>query len=103
MAITIELWTSEGLVGGAERWWDDVEATLRSLDPTHATFPLVSRIDPYGDATFAQPELAPLRDELERFAAATPPPRVAEIVTELIGLCKTALEADTAELRFVGD
>lgn len=103
MAVRIELWTSDGLIDGAEHWWDDVEATLHSLDPTHEEFPLLSRIDPYGDATFNQAQLESLGTELRNLAAATSRPTVLELIQELIALCATGLAANASELRFVGD
>ncbi|WP_104106325.1 hypothetical protein [Nocardioides sp. 616] len=103
MAITIELWTRNGLVGGAEHWWDDVEVTLRALDPAQEAFPLLSRVDRYGDATFTEAELRPLREELWRLAATTPPRAVAAIADKVIELCDAGLAATASELRFVGD
>jgi hypothetical protein len=103
MAIRIELWTSGGLTDGAEHWWDDVEATLHALDPAHEAFPLLSRVDPYGDTTFTGTELLPLREELRRLAATTPPRAVTAIAGKLIELCDAGLGAAASELRFVGD
>lgn len=100
MAISIELWTSERLVGGAEHWWDDVESALSTA---HEDFPLLSRVDPYGDATFTRSELAPLADESRRLASTTTAPGVAAVAREIADLCTAGLEAAVAELRFVGD
>lgn len=38
----------------------DVEATLHSLDPTHELYPVLSQVDPYGDASFTQSQLQAL-------------------------------------------
>ncbi len=102
MALSIELWMNERLAGGAEHWWDDVEASLLRLDPQVHAFPMLSRVDPYRDATFAQSEFEPLREELRRLAAEAPP-AVGAIASDLISLCGAGLEATSAELRFVGD
>ena len=102
MALSIELWTNEGLVGGAEHWWDDVEASLVRLDPDGRVFPLLCRVDPYGDATFTQAELESLSEEL-RVLAADSSPAVVAIASELISLCEAGQGATFAELRFVGD
>lgn len=103
MAITIELWTGNGLVDGAEHWWDDVEATLCSLDPTHELYPLLSQVDPYGDATFTQSQLQALGEELRQLAGATSRASVVAITRELADLCARGLEDGSSELRFVGD
>lgn len=102
MALSIELWTSEGLAGGAEHWWDFVEVNLYKVDPDRRTFPLLWRVDPYGDAVFTQAELGPLAEELQRLAAEGPPAVVA-ITSDLVSLCEAGMKAPAAELRFVGD
>lgn len=103
MAITIELWTGNGLIDGAEHWWDDVEATLHSLDPAHEFYPLLSQVDPYGDATFTQSQLQALGEEIRQLARATSRASVVAITRELADLCAKGLEAGPSELRFVGD
>jgi hypothetical protein len=101
MAVVIELWTNEGVIGGAEHWWDDVEASLLRLDSDGHGFPLLSRVDPYGDATFTQAELEPLSEELHLLAAKAP--AMGAISSKLISLCEAGQQATAAELRFVGD
>jgi hypothetical protein len=102
MAISIELWTNDGLVDGAERWWDDIEARLTDPVAAQQTYPLMCRVDPYGDAVLRQEEFVPFIEELRRFSLGAPPTVVA-ITDELIRLCQVGLGAPAAELRFVGD
>ncbi|UUW92398.1 hypothetical protein [Pimelobacter simplex] len=103
MAITIELWTGNGLIDGAEHWWDVVEATLQSLDPTHELYPLLSQVDPYGDATFTHSQLKALGEELRQLAGSTSRASIVAITRELTNLCARGLRDDSSELRFVGD
>ncbi len=100
MALSIELWTGGQLTGGVEQWWDDVEAALP--EDADARFPLLKRVDPYGDVVIKGPELDALGREL-RLLSATAPAGVQPFLLRLIGLCSAGSSRRDAELRFVGD
>lgn len=102
MAIRIELWTDEGLVGGAEQWWDDVESALPERDLAEQTYPILSRIDPYGDIVIGRVDMGALAAELDELALQARP-SVRAFADQLAGLCRRGLSAAAAELRFLGD
>lgn len=100
MALSIELWSGGRLTDGVEEWWDAVEAAFP--DDGRTRFPLVSRIDPYGDTAFSHAELRPLANELIELSTLTPDGPL-ELLTRLITLCEKGSALDDAELRVVGD
>ena len=100
MAIGAELWVDGRLVGGAEEWWDDIEASLP--EDVGAEFPLLNRVDPNGDVTFESPEMSDLAAEARRFSAQAPD-RVRPFSEELASLCDEGSQGKKAELRFLGD
>lgn len=102
MAISIELWTTDGLVGGAEQWWDDIEAWLPEPEQAQRDYPLVALIDPYGFTTINRDDFPALIEELRRLVAGAPA-AVTAVAESLIEVCEIGLGSTAAELRFVGD
>jgi len=101
MPLLIELWIDDRLVGGVNEWWDDVEGSL--AEPGAANeFPLLSRVDPYGDAVIGRDDLPALAVEARRLS-----PRARERARPLLGklasLCDEGVRAERSELRFLGD
>jgi hypothetical protein len=101
MAIRIELWIDGRLVGGAEQWWDDIKALLPD-DAGGAGFPLLGRVDPYGDVLFEQEEIGALAAEVRRFAPQAPE-SARTFLRKLAVLCDEGGLAERSELRFLGD
>lgn len=101
MAITVELWIDDQLVGGAEQWWDDIEAALPD-DNAEVDFPMLSRVDPYGVVVFNREAMNDLAVEIRRFSAQVPK-RVLPFLDKLVSLCDAGGQAARSELRFLGD
>lgn len=102
MAVRIELWSGQAIAGGAEVWWDDVEARLAELEFAARECPVLSRIDPYGDVVVSQNDFPQLIADLQR-CAVDATPRLSELLAALISLAEQGLSTDSAELRFLGD
>jgi hypothetical protein len=97
----IELWIDGLLVGGAEQWWDDIEASLAGAE-AESDFPMLSRVDPYGDVSFEGEVLSGLAAEVRRFSPQAPE-RVQPFLDKLAALCDQGGQGSQAELRFLGD
>jgi hypothetical protein len=101
MTIRIELWIDGRLVGGAEEWWDYIEASVPDGEGA-VGFPLLQRVDPYGDVLFEREELGALAAEVRRLL-----PRALEqarpSLEKLAELCDTGSLGTASELRFIGD
>ena len=102
MALRIELWTDAGLTGGLEQWWDDVDTWMDADDDRRARYPVTGSIDPYGFATIRVGDFPSLLVELNDIEAEASS-AVAAIARELAFLCIRGLDAESAELRLVGD
>jgi hypothetical protein len=98
MAIRIELWADGRIVGGLEAWWDRMEIALPVDRSTK--YPLLSRVDPYGDIIFEGAELESLAGELRTFVTDSPE-SLRPLLTDLIGLCDEGLVARDAKLKFL--
>ncbi|WP_432880552.1 hypothetical protein ACQPYH_35475 [Kribbella sp. CA-245084] len=100
MTIRIELWVDGRLVDGAEEWWDYIEASVP--DGEEVGFPLLRRVDPYGDVLFERDELGALAAEVRRLL-----PRALEqarlSLEKLADLCDKGSLGSASELRFIGD
>ncbi|MEV6893327.1 MULTISPECIES: hypothetical protein [Kribbella] len=96
MAIRIELWVDGRLIDGVEQWWDDLAAAL----PVDEDFPMLGRVDAYGDVVFARDELEVLAAEARRFVPRAPD-RVRPLLLKLAELCTQG--GSEGELRFLGD
>ncbi len=101
MAVRIELWVDGRVVDGAEQWWDDIEAAFPT-DEGEAGFPMLGRVDGYGDVLFAREELGALAAEVRRFVPRAPE-SVRLFLEKLIELCEEGDRGARAELRFLGD
>jgi hypothetical protein len=102
MAVRIELWISQALVGGAEGWWDDVEARLPEPDLATREYPVLSRVDPYDDVVIPESDFPQLITDLQRCAVNASPP-LTEFLNTLVSLAEQGLLSESAELRFLGD
>jgi hypothetical protein len=102
MTVRIELWDGNALVGGAETWWDDVEAQLSESAVATRQYPVLSRIDPYGDVVIPRSDFPQLIADLQNCAADASPPLV-KVLNKLVALAEQGLSTDAAELRFLGD
>lgn len=102
MAVRIELWSGQAVAGGTEGWWDYVEARLPELDLATREYPVLSRIDPYGDVSVPQSDFPQLIADLQR-CAVDASPRLAEFLATLVALAEQGLSSDSSELRFLGD
>lgn len=100
MAIRIELWVDDRLVGGTEDWWDLMDITLP--DERMAEYPLLNRVDPYDNVTFVHGELNSLAAEL-RSVLVYAPEGLKPLIGKLIELCATGEAARDARLKFLGD
>ncbi|MEV4260227.1 hypothetical protein [Kribbella sp. NPDC049584] len=100
MAIRIELWVDGRLVDGAEEWWDDIEASLDDEDG--GGFPMLRRVDPYGDVVFEKEELGALAGEVRHLIPRVPV-RVGTFLEKLAGLCDEGGTGTSSRLRFLGD
>ena len=101
MTVRIELWVDGQLVGGAEEWWDYIEASIPDGEEA-VGFPLLRRVDPYGDVLFEREELGALAVEVRRLV-----PQALEqarpSLEKLADLCDEGNVGTAAELRFIGD
>jgi hypothetical protein len=101
MAVRIELWIDGRVVDGAEQWWDDIEAAL-AADDRKAEFPMLGRVDAYGDVLFEREELGALAADVRRFMSHAPE-SVRPFLERLTELCEAGDRGTAAELRFLGD
>lgn len=101
MTVRIELWIDGQLVDGAEEWWDYLEASLPDSEGV-ASFPLLIRVDPFGDVLFEGHELGALAAEVRRLL-----PRALEqarpLLERLADLCDKGGQGMASQLRFLGD
>jgi PHD/YefM family antitoxin component YafN of YafNO toxin-antitoxin module len=102
VAISIELWSGQQVVGGTESWWDDVELWLASAPHSEEDYPVLSRVDPYEFVVITGDDFPSLQSELER-AVHESPKRVSELLARLLDLCRRGADLASPELRFVGD
>ncbi|MER7249761.1 hypothetical protein [Kribbella sp. NPDC000426] len=102
MAIRIELWIDGQLVDGAEEWWDFLEASLPDDGEGTAGFPLLGRVDPFGEVLVTGKELGALSAEVRQLL-----PQALEqarpLLEKLADLCDKGSLGTAAELRFIGD
>ena len=99
MALNIQLWLDGALVDGLETDWEDVERLLCKSDELTT---ILDSVDPYDDLTVNGAQLIELVRECEMVI-----PRAvgetAKTLSKLVTLAEAGLEANRAELRFVGD
>jgi hypothetical protein len=101
MAVRVELWIDGRVVDGAEPWWDDIEGAFPAGEG-EAGFPMLGRVDAYGDVLFEQEGLGPLAAEVRRFLPQAPE-GVRPFLRKLTELCEEGGRGTGAELRFLGD
>lgn len=102
MAINVELWRDEAIVGGLQVWWELFEMYV-AADNHQAGYPLIRRIDPYGCVTFAQGELPALEMELQRLSTEIANHQ-RDALVRIRELCRIAVQlSGQVELRFLGD
>lgn len=101
MAINIELWIDDRIAGGVGEWWDDVEASLAESRAAKE-FPMLSRVDPYGDVTFGREDMQALAIEARRLSPLARE-RARPFLDKLASLCDEGGRAERSELRFRGD
>jgi hypothetical protein len=97
MAISIELRVDGQVVNGIEMWWDDLDVALTGRDEE---YPLLSRVDPYGDVVFGANVLDGVLAELEKLANSEPH---LSNIAKIRALCIEGLSSEQSELRFSGD
>jgi hypothetical protein len=98
MAISIELCVNGVVVDGFEVWWDEMDS---ALDGVTDDYPLLERVDAYGDVEFTPSELGDLEREIRRMTRDQAAPR--ELLERVGKLVTAARSADRSVLRFRGD
>jgi hypothetical protein len=74
MPLLVELRVAGQLVGGLNRWWDDMEAWLAATDNVEERYPITASVDPYGFQALEQERFRAFIAELRLIASLGPHP-----------------------------
>ena len=98
MAVVVELLDGGNVVSGTETWWDEMEAVLEGRSDD---FPVLSKVDPYGDVIISAEQFDELIEEA-RVLVSVPRAPIA-LIDRLRELAALGLSFQQPALRFRGD
>jgi hypothetical protein len=99
VTISVELRVNGVAIDGVEEWWDEMEFALTDREEH---YPMVRRVDAYGNVRFDRSELGSLIAELRRLRTevdSTPK----KLVGKLEALFLRAISTEGSDIVFVGD
>lgn len=99
VSLIIELRVALKAIDGLQTSWHDMDVRLGGR---RHEFPLLARIDPYDDLTYAGPQIVDLAAEI-RTLLEDPRGTSLPLMNNLLRLCDLAITHSKADLNFVGD